>query len=293
MNQHSQAMKDFKPRLKMTIICVLFLCLFIGFALNPYFKPLFVAAVGAVGACALWEYFQIAKLKGVIPSTKLGIISAFFYAYAVFFSTLYPFLDFLPFAVLGLILTILFISHFNEIERALTSIAVTFFGLCYIVVTFSLIITIIYFFPETSQKDGRLWLIYLLAVTKMTDIGGLFIGRFFGKSQLMPKISPNKTVAGAIGGIIFSCLTSLCFAAIAGFDEQSPLGISLGQSLFLGIIIGIFAEVGDLAESLLKRDGKIKDSNSYIPGLGGILDLIDSLIFTIPIVYLFLRVAIK
>ncbi|MDR3623789.1 MAG: phosphatidate cytidylyltransferase [Chlamydiales bacterium] len=286
------AMKDLKPRLIMTTICVLFLFFFIGFAEHTYFKPVFVGAVAFVASVAFWEYCQIVKMKGIVPCTKVGIVGTVCYAYAIYFGIESSFFSFLPLFVLGIILTLSFLMRFNEVENALASVATTFFGIVYITVTFSGIIVIMYHFPQVSGKDGRLWLIYLLAVSKMTDVGGLFIGRFCGKKSLIPKISPNKTVAGAFGGILFAGITSVGFAYATGFKESSALGLTLLQSIYLGLILGFFAEIGDLAESLLKRDGKIKDSNPHFPGLGGALDTVDSLLFTTPIVCLFLQVAI-
>jgi phosphatidate cytidylyltransferase len=116
----------------------------------------------------------------------------------------------------------------------------------------------------------------------MTDVGGLFTGKFLGKRKLLPVVSPNKTVEGAIGGIVASIITSVAFAYFGSL--MSILG-----SIVLGFIISLFAMLGDLSESLLKRDGKIKDSGHNIPGLGGILDMVDSLLFTTPVIYLFLR----
>lgn len=275
-------MTDIRQRLIMSAISIVLLIIFIGLAPNDYFKPIFALAVAGVSSLALIEYFQIAKYKGVFPSITISIVGTILYTYAIFFSSQWKSLNALPLIVLGIFLAYLFLSHFSVADNALTSIAVTFFGIFYITVTLSLIIKIVYFFPNDPTM-GQLWLIYLLAVTKMTDVGGLFVGRFFGKRKLSVVVSPNKTVEGAVGGVICATLTSV------GFAYFGNLNLGIIAAIFLGCILSVFAEMGDLAESLLKRDGGVKDSGNYIPGLGGVLDIVDSLIFTTPVVYLFLR----
>lgn len=274
-------MSDLKQRLGMSAVCILFLIIFVGFAPYPYFRPFFTLSVAVVVALALWEFYRIAKIKGVLLKPKPALSFAVLYVFAVYLSTEFSGLHFLPAVVLSLFLTYLFLDHFGSPENALISIGVTFFGFLFIAVTLSCLILITYFFEDATL--GRLWLIYLLAVTKMTDVGGLFIGRFFGKRKLLVTVSPNKTVEGAIGGVLLATLTSVLFATF------TRLGISALYAVFLGIILSVFGQIGDLAESLLKRDGGIKDSNPHFPGLGGVFDLIDSLIFTTPVLYLFLK----
>ena len=113
-----------------------------------------------------------------------------------------------------------------------------------------------------------------------------FIGRFFGKHSLIPRISPHKTIEGTIGGLIFSVIT-----ALAG--KLYLPNFSLPHHLTLGFLLGILAQVGDLAESLLKRDCAVKDAGSSISGFGGMLDIIDSLIFTAPIFYCYVKVLLR
>lgn len=274
-------MSDLKSRLVTSSICLVLLIILIGLAPFDYFKPIFVAAVSLVSSFALLEYFQIAKSKGILPRVSIAIIATILYTFAVFISIEFSSFQALPWIVIGLFLAYLFVSHFSIAENAVTSIAVTFFGMIYITVPLSMLVSIVYFFKDDPLK-GQLWLIYLLAVTKMTDVGGLFIGKFFGKKKLIPTVSPNKTVEGALGGILASILTSVVFAYFSSL-------VSVFGAIILGLILSIFAMLGDLAESLLKRDGGIKDSGHNIPGLGGILDMVDSLIFTTPVIYLFLR----
>jgi phosphatidate cytidylyltransferase len=275
--------KDLKPRFITSLICLILLFFLIGFAMQPYFKPVFVLALSVISCLALNEYFFIAKSKGIQYSSIASFSAVILYNFSLFFSTIYPQVTILSYVVLALFLVYLFISNFSRSQNALVSLSVTFFGMVYIVLPLSLFILIIYFFPDEPYK-GQLWVLYLLVVTKMTDTGGLFTGKFLGKHKLSPKVSPNKTIEGAIGGILLSVAASIVFAYYSSL-------ISVFCALILGFIVSVFAIFGDLGESLLKRDGGIKDSGRNIPGLGGVLDMVDSLIFTTPVLYLFLRLS--
>jgi phosphatidate cytidylyltransferase len=127
--------------------------------------------------------------------------------------------------------------------------------------------------------DGIVYLLFLLAVVWTSDSGSYFVGTFFGKKKLAPRISPNKTFEGAIGALFFGFGMSLMFYKIF------PLPLSLTQVIVLGIFIPICAIFGDLFESMLKRKSNVKDSGRLFPGHGGILDRIDSLIPNFPLVY--------
>ena len=137
-------------------------------------------------------------------------------------------------------------------------------------------------------EDGIGWLIYLVAVTKMTDVGAYFVGKFFGKNKLPSELSPNKTLEGAIMGLVTATGTSIGLYYLAQHVHFDAFALTLSRSVWLGLLIGILAQVGDLAESLLKRDAKVKDSNK-IPGIGGVLDVLDSLLFTAPFTYFIIQ----
>jgi phosphatidate cytidylyltransferase len=175
-------------------------------------------------------------------------------------------------------ITSFFLAYFSSKEKSLENIAITTLGFIYIPLPLSCIIHIVYLSPENS---GVLWCAYLFAVTKLTDTGAFFIGKSLGRKPLALNLSPSKSIEGAIGGTIAGTLVSYAF-----FHFQI-VPISALQSIFLGVLLSTTAQLGDLAESLIKRDANVKDSNK-IPGLGGVLDTFDSLIPTAPILYLFL-----
>lgn len=123
---------------------------------------------------------------------------------------------------------------------------------------------------------GVVWFFFLLAVVFAGDIGAYLIGMWLGKTKLMPKVSPKKTIEGAVGGLIASTLTGLAFMTLLPETSVSTL-------LILSLAVSVIAQFGDLFESLLKRVADIKDSGSLMPGHGGILDRVDGVLFASPI----------
>jgi len=126
----------------------------------------------------------------------------------------------------------------------------------------------------------------LVIVVKMGDIGAYTCGRLVGRHKMTPTLSPGKTWEGAVGGMVFACLGSYLALewlapALTGAASRLPWGW-----LPYGVIVGIAGMVGDLAESLLKRDVGCKDSSTWMPGFGGVLDLLDSVLFAAPVAYL-------
>ena len=121
----------------------------------------------------------------------------------------------------------------------------------------------------------------------MTDVGAYFVGKFLGKHKLS-KLSPNKTLEGAVMGLVTAIAVSVLMYYLGRKFAFENFSFTLFRSIWLGALIGVLGQAGDLAESLLKRDAKVKDSNQ-IPGLGGILDMLDSLLFTAPFTYFLIR----
>ncbi len=136
-----------------------------------------------------------------------------------------------------------------------------------------------YWVEIRSLTDGRYWALLAFLTTFASDTGAFLVGRTWGKHLLTPKISPGKTWEGAIGGGVGAIATSLILSTIF------HLRINLWQTLLLGFFVSLFAQLGDLVESLLKRNAGVKDSSRLIPGHGGILDRIDSIIFSGAVVY--------
>jgi phosphatidate cytidylyltransferase len=120
----------------------------------------------------------------------------------------------------------------------------------------------------------------------MGDVGAYFVGSSIGRHSLIPRISPNKTMEGTIGGLVFSVASAVA-------SKLYLPSFPMGHLVVLGFLLGVLAQVGDLAESLLKRDCDVKDAGAMLSGFGGVFDLIDSLLFTTPIFYFYVEVMMK
>lgn len=276
---------------RLVIGSIISACLLITIYLSytPFFNVLFVLLTAAIICLALREYYHIAHLKNLHPLSKVGIISTIAYVCAISLTTYFPQAALLPYIVLGLTLASAFLYYFVKGDDAFVNIAVTLFGIIYLTLPLSFIILINYFHDEKFVSDGRWSLIYLIAVTKMTDTGALYFGKFFGRTQLSTYISPKKTWEGALGGLATAVLTSIVLYTLMHLLFSKPaMQITFFQSIWLALLISITAQFGDLAESLLKRSVGVKDS-SRLPGLGGVLDIVDSMVFTSPLMYLFLK----
>lgn len=275
-------MTNFLNRLAFGSFAAFFAILLIWFSPHPYFRLFFALIISSLITVAASEFFYIAKNKNYQPLVPIGLTACFLYALSVFLSTQYQQTAFFPYFILVLTLFISFFYFFKKGKDPLVNLSITFFALIYIATTLSSWFNIAYFFPDTFHQEGRWWLLYLLAVTKLTDMGAYFIGSSFGKNKLAPYMSPGKSWEGAIGGLFLGIITSYVFY------KFTPIQLTWFQSLWLGFVLSFMGQIGDLAESLIKRDAGVKHS-SHIPGLGGILDMLDSLIFTSPILYIFLE----
>jgi phosphatidate cytidylyltransferase len=165
----------------------------------------------------------------------------------------------------------------------IVAISTTLFGLMYVPWLLNFIQKINFF---GRGVDGHFYVLYFVVVTKLSDCGAYAVGSLIGKHKMIPRISPGKTWEGFGGAIIVSTAASVIFAQVAG---AHLLGMTLTHSVILGVILSVAAVVGDLIESLFKREAGLKDSGHLFPGIGGILDLLDSLLFNAPLMYLYLR----
>lgn len=249
-----------------------------------FFFPNWVFALLASGmiGVALMEFFGLVEKKNIFVYKYAAVMIGMLVPMIIYFQmgtegyfTLEPF-----FIVISCLF--IFVLQFirRESAQALTSISVTMFGLLYIAWFFSFFIKI-KFLP-----DGPLLVAFLVIVTKLGDVGAYAVGRTIGRRSLIPRISPKKTVEGTVGGLVFSVVGALASKA---YLPKMPYG----HLLALGILLGILALVGDLAESLIKRDCNAKDSGTNVSGFGGILDIMDSLLFTTPIFYFYVVVLMK
>jgi len=186
-----------------------------------------------------------------------------------------------PFIVLLLLmLSLLFMGTSEDLSSTISRMGTTFFGIFYIGFLLSHVSLI------RNAADGKRWVLFLIATVWAADIAAYASGSLWGRHKLYPKISPKKTYEGLGGAVVGSILMALAFA----FFFIPYLG--KGNALFLGIGLGVLGQLGDFTESMLKRSAQVKDSGSLIPGHGGMLDRLDSFLFSAPflhysILYLF------
>jgi phosphatidate cytidylyltransferase len=241
-----------------------------------------------VSVWGLYEFYQISRKFNAQPNFFLGIFLAILLYLSVFLSLLgdeFFIVSSLVMCLAVLVTSLIFIqSLFQYKENPIQNLAFTFLGIIYAVVPFLLIIKTTFL---NSQKqfsfDAVLGMILLIWAN---DASAYIIGSFFGKHKLYERISPGKTWEGTIGAAV---LTILCAIPIHFWFPE----IKMWSWMIIACIVAFFGTVGDLIESMIKRQAGIKDSGKIMPGHGGILDRFDSLIFVAPIVYMFLSLILK
>ena len=283
----------FLSRLASTLVLwtVVLWTIFSGYELG------FFVMLAAVGLAGLWEFYRMLDHKG-LPNFKIvGMIcgaimlgGSFHYYRSVGPSQSY---DWEMISLVGFLLTVFTRQMFKGKQdiSPLPTMAFTLFGLLYVIWMFNFLNKIVYLLPRAADHHvtGQFYVLYLIVVTKFSDMGAYLTGSVIGKHKLVPHISPKKTWEGFFGALLFSVLGSYGMLSLM---PKHLNRIDLADAGILGLVLGFAAVVGDLAESILKRSTDTKDSGSFLPGIGGALDLIDSLLFTAPLLFFYLRAII-
>jgi phosphatidate cytidylyltransferase len=259
-------------------------CIVAAVMLGSYFTSVVFLVVTALALVGLWEFYTMIERKGVSLFKYFGLFLGAVIPVSIFFS-----IHMTPKLQLLTVLIAIFVAFLLELTRKEThqvvlSMSTTLFGVMYIVWCFAFILKIRMIGIGTDL--GFLLLAYLLVVTKFQDIGAYLIGCHLGKTPFLRHVSPSKTLEGAIGGIAASVIASMLF----GFFMLTE--VPFYHTVILGLILGVISQLGDLFESLIKRDTGVKDSGTLIPGMGGVLDVIDSLIFAAPVFYFYLTMVL-
>ena len=235
-----------------------------------YFEKLWLLAfVLAVIILGMKEYHEM------MSDVKINVIIPLSYAIAILFPVA-TYFNLISIETL-FVMTFLVVTVFSLVFylQSVKDCAMQLFGIYYLSSTFSYVLKI------RVMDDGFRYLLLTFLFIWMSDTAAYFVGRFLGKHKLAPFISPNKTIEGSIGGLIFTVLFALIVAIMFKY--------SILLMVLLAIVVNIFAQLGDLVESAIKRQAKIKDSGTLLPGHGGVLDRFDSTFFAIPAVYFLLN----
>lgn len=250
---------------------IIFLCTYFGGI--PFFLLVTLLALVSVN-----EFYNLMKKKGFTPFYTIGNIFTLFITSFAQFTLKHPNWEPASSAILTAAIIITF-SAGVFIKRTAVStanIAITLLGILYIGWLFSFLVLV------RSLTPHGAYLFFLMISIWANDIVAYLVGKKIGKTQLSPYISPKKTLEGAVAGFFTAILASYVFYLLA---KQFLVQTDLIHYLILGGIIGIIGQISDLAESLIKRDAGVKDSSNLVPGHGGVLDRMDSFIFTAPLLY--------
>jgi len=249
----------------------------------------------------LTEFYQLIEAKGAEPLRGFGMLAGAAVPVVTYFGGMDAATMLMSVTLLGLMVAQLQKARISE---SLASISGTFFGIFYVGWLLSHVISLREFysavqtrFGAAAVKDmdpnvGAFYLFFTIFVVIGGDAGAYFAGRVYGRRKLAPKISPSKTVEGALGALLASLVLGL--ACKAGFDAFRPAwsaGLSFTACAVLAPVLAGVGIMGDLVESLLKRDAKVKDTGRLLPGTGGVLDRVDSNLLAIPVMYYLLLAA--
>ncbi|MBC8200887.1 MAG: phosphatidate cytidylyltransferase [Planctomycetes bacterium] len=175
-------------------------------------------------------------------------------------------------------LSVICLSKGKELRGVISGSTFTVATAAYVAMGFGLLLLI-------RRDHSAWWILGIIAIVKMCDTGAFFVGCNFGKHKLIPWVSPAKTWEGLFGGVVTASLTAMGLATLSKTYLQSEPQIMLGYAAFLGILFGALGQLGDLIMSVFKRDSGIKDASSVLPGLGGFLDVLDSLLIVSAVAY--------
>ena len=258
--------------------------------LGPKWQWLFTLAVAGIAVLAAWEYLTLSQRYGAHPP-RISTLVALLALFAVNFQ--WPEDTAAAFGLLGLGLLV-YCTFFRAVEGVMADAAVSIFCLLYTGLALIALPTL------RAQPNGASLVTFLLCVIWAGDSAAYYIGRAWGRHKLAPKLSPAKSWEGAVGSIAGSLAAAGILMELASFEQHSDFLAMMLQKwgvaqlsypdetwywLALAVIVNVAGQVGDLAESALKRSANVKDSGSLLPGHGGVLDRIDALLLAAPVLW--------
>jgi len=266
----------------LTAIVALPILLFAVWSSSPYY---FVILTTIAVLLALGEFYSLATKARCKPQILTGLCGSLVVVASFVFEE--PLLTVGALIAVALVTLISAVFRPAELKESLVSVSATAFGVIYVALLASCVVGVRMisdsrFATPVSHLSSKA-LTMFFAIVMLTDTGAYYTGRTIGRHKLAPRISPGKTIEGAIGGFVMG--------AVAGYLSKLTFfpEIPIAHCLVLGAVIGIVGQIGDLAESLLKRASDVKDSGRLLPGHGGMLDRIDSILFSAPVLYFYFR----
>ena len=235
--------------------------------------PWFTVLAAVWGLLAVLEFYKIVAVSKVLSLTCFGLVWTLLFILHPHFD--YEFL--VPLLLTSaVVISLILLVLSPQREDAFTGWVWAMAGVLYVGLLLSFLVAL-------RLEAGRAWLFLALFATFGSDTAAYFIGRALGRHRLAPRISPGKTWEGAIGGLVGAIIISLLFT----LPTPLQIPLSYGQAILLGILVSVFGQLGDLVESLLKRNTGVKESGNLMPGHGGVLDRLDSVVFAGIVVYFY------
>ncbi|HMA76110.1 MAG TPA: phosphatidate cytidylyltransferase [Candidatus Krumholzibacteriaceae bacterium] len=244
----------------------------------------FLVLITILITSGLWEFYRMVEAKGIKPSKLIGITCGIIIPFSVFFSKGKA--DTLLFLLVIIFIAVMIIElGRGKRNYALYHISVTIFGVLYVGLlgSYLLMLRELPVSMNLDYKNGFLFVILVFILTWCYDTGAYTFGKIAGRHKLFPSVSPGKTLEGALGGVLLSC-----FGILVAREYILPF-ITIWEAVGLAVVGSVVSQLGDLVESMIKRDVNIKDSSNTIPGHGGILDRFDSMLFNAPAIYYILK----
>lgn len=260
-----------KKRVLTGAVTIPALYLLIGYGPGPTLLIMVLIAA----ALGLHEFYSLVLPENKRHEKAIGTLLGIVLASLIYFGN-----PFLIHALLGF--SIIFLSSLYMLKSAnfalaISKIALTLFGMLYIGLLLSYVTLI------DKTVPGKQWVLFLLSTVWAADIGGFFIGSLVGRHKLYPRVSPNKTIEGLAGGVGGAITAALLYRKLFFSD------LDVSHCVFLGFSLTLFGQMGDFTESMIKRSAHVKDSSGLIPGHGGMLDRLDSFLFSAPFLYYYIR----
>ncbi|MFC2002952.1 phosphatidate cytidylyltransferase [Chloroflexota bacterium] len=267
---------EYNTMLKQRVITVLWV-LPISTAVVWFGEPWFTIVVALWGLLAAFEFYRIVAAKKIPPLTLFGLIWTLLFILSPHHDIIIPQIDHALLMSLlltsAVVLSLIWLLRHPQREGAFTGWAWTMAGIFYVGWLLSYLVAL------RGLDAGRDWVFFALFTTFASDTTAFFTGRAWGKHRLAPSVSPDKTWEGAVAGVLGAIIISLALVRLFG------LPLNYWQATFLGLTVSIFGQLGDLTESLFKRNMGVKESGKLLPGHGGFLDRVDSIVFAGVVVY--------